>query len=188
VTAAIGGSNDPVDLVDRARSGDADAFATLIASRERAMGRLAMAILGNAADADDALQEALTSIWTGLPRLRDADRFGVWADRIVVNACRLVLRRRARARSRHVDLALIDEERLVGHELAFDERLARRAAVDRAFGRLDPEARAILALHHLDDRPLGEIAAILGIPLGTVKSRLHTARKALEHAMTDELR
>jgi len=187
VTAAIEGSNDPVDLIDRARRGDADAFAQLIASRERTMGRLAMAILGNATDADDALQEALTSIWLGLPGLRDADRFGVWADRIVVNACRLALRRRVRARVRLADFALADEEQADDRGSAFDERLVRRAAVDRAFGRLDANDRAILALHHLEGRPLAEIAGVLEIPVGTVKSRLHTARSALERAMTSEL-
>lgn len=176
-----------MDLIDRARRGDADAFALLIASRERPMGRLAMAILGNAADADDALQEALTSIWLGLPGLRDTERFGVWADRIVVNACRLTLRRRVRARIRLTDVALVDDERAVSGDPAFDERLVRRAAIDQAFGRLNASERAILALHHLEDRPLIEIAGILDIPNGTVKSRLHAARKALERAMNAEL-
>ena len=58
-----------------------------------------------------------------------------------------------------------------------------RDAIDRAFGRLSSEARAILVLHHLDQRPLGEIASILDIPVGTVKSRLYTARRDLKRAL-----
>lgn len=146
-----------------------------------------MAILGNRADADDAIQDALTSIWIGLPKLRDADRFGVWADRIVVNACRLVLRRRVRSRARHVRVDEIDAERDEARE-SVDEHIGRRIALSSAFERLGADDRAILTLHHLDGRPLAEIAAVLGIPSGTVKSRLHTARRSLERAMAAEAR
>jgi len=186
--AVTGGSLDQVDLVDRARRGEPDAFAILIAGREQGMGRLAMAILGNRADADDAIQEALTSIWTGLPQLRDTARFEVWSDRVLVNACRLVLRRRTKARVRQMPVEAVEAELLPDHVLGFDERLARRQAVDQAFERLDPDERVILALNHLDGRPLAEIAGVLDIPVGTVKSRLHTARGSLERAMALELR
>ena len=152
------------------------------------MGRLAMAILGDTADANDALQEALTSMWTGLPSLRDPARFGVWSDRIVVNACRLVLRRRVRSRVRQVSIGDVVGDRLESLEVPFDQRLADRLAVARAFDRLDADDRAVLALHHLDERSIAQIAAVLDIPAGTVKSRLHTARRALERAMERELR
>jgi len=146
-----------------------------------------MAILGDAADASDALQDALTSIWLNLPSLRDAERFGVWADRILVNACRLTLRRRARGRVRQISIDAIDPARLVGAD-APDEGVADGMAFGRAFERLGIDERAILTLHHLDDRPLADIAAVLGIPVGTVKSRLHAARRALERALLEERR
>ena len=146
-----------------------------------------MAILGDAADASDALQDALTSIWLNLPSLRDAERFGVWADRIPVNACRLTLRRRARGRVRQISIDAVDPARLVGAG-APDEAVADGMAFGRAFERLGVDERAILTLHHLDDRPLADIAAILGIPVGTVKSRLHAARRALERALLEERR
>ena len=81
-------------LVERARRGDADAFVALIEERQESMTRIATAILGQRADADDAIQDALVALWRELPRLRDIARFSAWADRILVNSCRLVLRRR----------------------------------------------------------------------------------------------
>jgi RNA polymerase sigma-70 factor, ECF subfamily len=187
VTAASGGHRDLDERIERARRGDPDAFVELVTERERSMVRTAMAILGDAADANDALQDALTSIWLNLPSLRDADRFGVWADRILVNSCRLTLRRRARGRVRQISLEAVDPLRLVGAD-APDESVADGMAIGRAFDHLSVDERAILTFHYLDDRPLAEIAAILGIPVGTVKSRLHTARRALERALLEERR
>lgn len=68
------------------------------------------------------------------------------------------------------------------------DRIGSRQALERAFERLDPDERTILVLHHLEARPLREIAELLAIPEGTVKSRLHTARAALERALRGELR
>jgi DNA-directed RNA polymerase specialized sigma24 family protein len=153
----------PEPLVDRARAGDVDAFATLVGGRQEAMTRLAYAIVGNRPDADDALQEALVAIWRGLPGLRDGDRFDAWADRILVNSCRLVLRRRGRRTIREVQP--ID---------GLDGAVAARTHDEDG------------VLHHLEDRTAAEIATVLEIPAGTVKSRLFTARRALEQALDRE--
>ena len=168
-------------LVERARRGDADAFVALVEERQLAMTRLAGAILGNEADAADALQEALVSMWRELPRLRDTARFDAWSDRILVNACRLVLRRRARARVRQVPLEDGHESTDLG-SAAVDEQ----DAFNRAFERLSADARVVLVLHHLENRPVAEIAAALGIPTGTVKSRLFAARRDLERAIEEQ--
>ena len=168
-------------LVERARRGDADAFVALIEERQRAMTRIAGAILGNEADAADALQEALVSMWRELPRLRDTARFDVWADRILVNACRLVLRRRARRRVRDVPLDDAPEATDAG-----GAAVEERDAFNRAFNRLSADARAVIVLHHLEERPVAEIAAALGIPVGTVKSRLFAARRDLERALAEQ--
>src|SRR6185295_7798107 len=88
--------------VEQARRGDSAAFVALIEERQAAMTRVAMAILGNRPDAEDALQDALTALWRELPRLRDTSRFDAWADRILVRACLLVLRRRRRRGVREI--------------------------------------------------------------------------------------
>lgn len=171
------------ELVERARRGDADAFVELIAARQESMVRIAYAILGEPADAEDALQDALGAIWRGLPSLRDPARFGAWSDRILVNACRLTLRRRSRTRIRFVPLG--GAHNMAADDAGVDGPRSARVALDAAFERLDFGHRTILVLHHLEGRPLAEIAAALQVPVGTVKSRLHTARLALQRALEE---
>lgn len=192
-----------LDLVGRARHGDLDAFTALAGARLAAMTRTASAILGDETEAHDAVQEALISIWRELPTLREPERFDAWAGRILVNACRHALKRRVRVRVREIRLSpervegpsFGDEGRLSQPVAAGFAAVAARAesmgdddALNRAFERLDAEQRALLVLHHLEQRPLTEIAALLGIPVGTAKSRLFTARRALEAALERESR
>lgn len=174
-------------LIEQARRGDADAFVALIEERQVAMTRVATAILGDPADVADALQETLVALWRQLPRLRDAERFDAWADRVLVNACRLVLRRRGRRRLREIAMPTVDGATEAAiDDRTFDAAVADRDAFDRAFETLSADARAILVLHHLEGRPLAAIAASLGIPLGTAKSRLFAARRRLDAALEVE--
>jgi RNA polymerase sigma-70 factor (ECF subfamily) len=169
-------------LVERARSGDADAFDALIEPRVEAMLRTATAIIGDPDEAREATQEALVTIWRELPSLRLDDRFDAWAGRILVNRCFLAVKRRARRSSREVQLdgsRQADARSVIGSSGGFDHR----QALDEAFEQLEPDDRALLVLHHLEGLQLAEIAARLEIPVGTVKSRLFTARRALERAM-----
>ncbi len=178
-----------LDLVGRARHGDLDAFTALAGARLVAMTRTATAILGNETEAHDAVQEALISIWRELPALREPERFDAWASRILVNACRHALKRRVRVRVREIAL---QPEAAGGPGLPSvagrAESLAADEALERAFERLDADQRAVLVMHHLEDRPLADIAAVLGIPEGTAKSRLFTARRALQKALDREWR
>jgi RNA polymerase sigma-70 factor, ECF subfamily len=190
VRAAIGQGGAVTDLlVERARRGDPEAFVALVEGRQVAMARVAMAILGDEADVADALQETLVSMWRELPRLRDSARFASWADRILVNACRLALRRRMRTRVRQVSLpsALNDDVRMPIRR-GPEGDVADREAFDRAFESLSVDARAVLVLHHLEGRSVATIAAALAIPAGTVKSRLFNARRDLEQALERERR
>jgi RNA polymerase sigma-70 factor, ECF subfamily len=174
-------------LIDLARDGDAAAFESLVRSRMDAMYRLGLAILGDEADAADAAQETFVAVWRRLPSLRDLDRFDAWLQRVAVNSCRMVLRARGRRRIREIPMADIEPV----DELALDVAAAGRldAEVLRAAIRhLSLDQRAILALHHLDGRPVGEVAEILGIPVGTAKSRLFKARTELEKAIRREER
>jgi RNA polymerase sigma-70 factor (ECF subfamily) len=178
-----------LDLVGRARHGDLDAFTALVGARVAAMTRTAAAILGDETEAHDAVQEALISIWRELPMLRELERFDAWAGRILVNACRHALKRRVRVRVREITLQPdgVDGSGLLAASGRV-ELLGQEDALTRAFERLDADQRAILVMHHLDDRRLAEIAAALGIPVGTAKSRLFKARRALRKALDRESR
>jgi RNA polymerase sigma-70 factor (ECF subfamily) len=174
-------------LVEQARSGDRAAFDALVRSRIETVYRTSLAILGDTADAADATQETFVSAWCARGSLRDPDRFDAWLGRINVNACREALRRRSRNRVREIRLPEPQEDgEPASTERALDERTAQADVFDRAFGRLSVDDRAVLVLHHLQERPVAEIAAVMGAPEGTVKSRLHRARAALESALAKE--
>jgi RNA polymerase sigma-70 factor, ECF subfamily len=179
-------------LVRRARNGDAAAFRVLVDTRIDRCYRLAWSILSNDADAADATQDALVAAWRTLPRLRDAAAFDGWLNRIVANAA--LMSRRRRLRRREVSVAPIhpgDAPQVpepppdLRARTAFDD-VVDSDAIGRGFESLRPQDRMILVLHHVEERSVAEIARSLGIPAGTVKSRLHTARGALERAMEAE--
>jgi RNA polymerase sigma-70 factor (ECF subfamily) len=177
------------ELVEKARLGDRVAFDALVRIRIDAVYRTSLAILGDASDAADVTQETFVSAWCHRNALRDSPLFDAWLGRINVNACRQQLRRRGRTKVREVRLLDPDD---VGEppsdDLAIDDRTADADAFDRAFARLSVDDRALLVLHHLQERPVAEIAAALGSPEGTIKSRLHRARAALESALAKESR
>jgi RNA polymerase sigma-70 factor (ECF subfamily) len=171
-------------LIERAGHGDAAAFEALIETRLDRLFRTAWAIVGNEADARDATQDACLSAWRELPRLREADRFDAWLSRVLVNACRMKLRRRVRVR----EVSMQPEHDRPGPTHDDPGQLGETDAVSRAFDRLSADARAILVLHHLRHESVVSIAASLGIPTGTVKSRLHSARSDLQRALERERR
>jgi len=168
-------------VVRAAMGGDVGAFETLLASRLERTHCVAQAVLGSALDAGDATQEAWLAAWRQLPRLRDPERFDAWLDHIVVNACRMQARKRRHLR----EISLPDTFDRQGDGPG-PEQLAERHLLEAAFGRLDIDQRTILVLHHLEQRPLADIAEVLHIPVGTAKSRLHAARAALERALEGE--
>jgi RNA polymerase sigma-70 factor (ECF subfamily) len=172
-------------LVARAQRGDQDAFARLIAARSDRVLRTARAILGNDAEAHDAAENALVSAWINLPRLRDVDRFDAWINRVLRNECNDTLRRRGR--SREIDLAAVEAAAPADASTADASTDAlETASVKAAFGRLSVDDRTILLLHHLHGLPLEEVARQLAVPVGTAKSRLWSARRALERALEAE--
>jgi len=193
VTTAANGTTSADDaLVGRARTGDAAAFEVLVDSRIDRCYRVAWSILANDADAADATQDALVSAWRQLPRLRDSASFDGWLNRIVTNAALKARRHRVRLREVSVRPAHPGEE-TPQPEPAPDPRnrtpmdeYVDNDAIARAFDRLRPKDRMILVLHHVEERPVAEIARSLGIPVGTAKWRLHAARQALEKAMEAE--
>lgn len=185
----VGGSLD-TSLVGRARAGDADAFDELVRTRVEQMARLAMAIVADEADARDVAQESFIAAWRQLHDLRDPASFDAWLTKIVVNRARMSLRSGRRRRIREIPAA---EVVTLGGDAGFAPVDRASSTVGDDAGRLaaalealDPDRRAILAMHHLEERPVAEIARILDIPVGTVKSRLFTARQALARAIVDD--
>jgi len=167
--------------VQAALDGDDEAFEALVTDRLPRTYRMALAILGSEADARDAVQDAWVSVWQHLGSLRDPARFDSWVDQIVVNTCRSGLRKRGRVR----EIAL-DETFDIQAARPGPDDITQREALQRAFNRLSIEQRTLLVLHHLERRSLAAIAEVLGIPVGTAKSRLYTARAALERTLEDD--
>ena len=172
---------DQQAIVERAQQGDHDAFAVLVDVAIARLDAAARLILRDRELARDAVQEALIRAWRDLPGLRDPARFDAWLHRLTVNAC-LDLARRRRRRPIEVEITPID--RPATSDVA--GTLLDREAVDEALRRLDPEHRAVVALHYLLGMPLPEVAAALAIPHGTAKSRLHYALVALRVSVEAE--
>lgn len=135
--------------------------------------RLAGYLLGDATEAEDAVQEALTRSWQAWSSLRDKDRFEPWFDRILVNICRDKLRKRRGAR-----IEELNDELAVYTDDPFRASLARNE-VDGLLHVLSPDQRVVVGLRFWRDLSLQQIADVLGVPLGTVQSRLHYALRAL---------
>jgi RNA polymerase sigma-70 factor (ECF subfamily) len=165
---------DQRELVERAKRGDHDAFAGLVDPALARLDAAARLILRDPELARDAVQEALIRAWRDLPGLRDPDRFDAWLHRLTVNSC-LDLARRRRRRPIEVEISPIDSP--ASPDLS--GALADRELIDGALKRLDPGHRAVVALHYLLGMPLSDVAASLGIPIGTAKSRLHYALAAM---------
>jgi RNA polymerase sigma-70 factor (ECF subfamily) len=176
---------DDQGLIRRARGGDAEAFDAIAARRIPDAYRLASAILGSEAAAADATQNALLAAWRELPRLRDVDAFDAWFHRILVNECRMQVRHQSRLRE--VELAdaapAMTGSRAARAATSSFELVEVLDLLEGAFERLEPDDRAMVVLHHLEGRPLAEIASLLHMPVGTVKWRLHQARGVLQHAL-----
>ena len=166
--------------VRAAVEGDDAAFESIMGERLARTFRMALAILGSEADARDATQDAWLQAWRHVASLKDPDRFDAWLDRIVVNACRMTLRRK---RVREIPMPSDFDRPGDAHG---PDGLAERDALERAFDRLTVEHRTVLVLHHLEERSVAEIADVLGVPAGTVKSRLHAARSQLERRLEAE--
>ena len=167
--------------MERAARGDQDAFGGLVRGSLARLDAVARLILRDPELARDAVQEALVRAWRDLPGLRDPDRFDAWLHRLTVHAC-IDLARHRRRRVLEVELTPIDEP-AIGDASAI---LADRDLLEGALRRLEPEQRAIVVLRYYLDLSLQEMAAVLGIPMGTVKSRLHRTLAAMRILVTDD--
>ena len=165
--------------MERAQRGELDAFATITAAISDRAYATAKLVLRDDDLAADAVQDALLQAWLDMRALRDAERFEAWFHRLLVRACyRMAGRRRRRTlievqAPTDVHPTILDTQHLV----------AAQDQIERAFGRLPTDQRAVLVLRHYVGLSQQEIADVLGVPLGTAQSRLARATQAMRAAL-----
>jgi RNA polymerase sigma factor (sigma-70 family) len=159
-------------LIRDAKRGSKEAFAALIHRFKNLVYRQAYGMLGDRMEAEDASQEAFLKCYYALPRLENEFSFSSWLIRIVSNVCMDRLKKRQKERS--VSQEAVEE---IEYPNARDPIL--KMSLEEGMRQLTPEHREILLLHEIQGYRYEEIATSLGIPLGTVKSRLNAARLAL---------
>jgi RNA polymerase sigma-70 factor (ECF subfamily) len=183
--------HDDGKIVERVLAGDRDAFGLLIDRHRDGAVRFALRILRVRADAEDVVQEALLHAFLQLADLRARDRFAAWLLGIVVNLAKSRLR--ARRETPVDDWAggrAISGFVWMDAEPSPDARQEARELHDRiwsALGGLPAEQQEAVQLHYVDGLRVWEIAALVGVPSGTVKARLHRARGRLRRALAAEL-
>lgn len=169
------------ELVQKAIEGDREAFSTLMRASLSRQHAVATLILGDSARAQDAVQEAFVAAWQGLAALREPDAWEAWLHRLTVRACFRSVRREKRRR-------LVEVEATPDREPGSpDDSLAtaiERDRLQRELDNLPVEQRAVVVLRFFADRPLDEVADILGVPVGTAKSRQHRALQAMRSSMS----
>ena len=170
-------------LVELARAGDAEAFDALARTVGDRCMAIAYRILRDSDRAEDAVQAALITAWRELRTLRDPTRFEPWLHRILTREC-YAEARRGRRWSADLHLIRIDIARDPDDILTVEDR----DQLERAFRRLTLEQRAVLVFHLYLDLPIAEVADRLGVPVGTVKSRLHYATAALRASVEADAR
>lgn len=166
-------------LVVAAVAGDRDAFRLLVEPLVGMALGAATIITRSPADGADAVQDALLSAWRGLPQLREPEAFPAWFRQHVVRAAVRATRKRGRVVELDVDVPDLTDHL---------DRAMERRTLGRAFDRLDPDDRLLLTLHHFWGLQIAETATYLGIPSGTVKSRIHAAMARLRAAYDAEER
>ena len=161
-------------LVRKAQRGDRDAFARLVETHQHRLFTLAVRELGSAADAEDAVQETLIRVWRALPRFRAHASFSTWLYRICLNAVSDQRSRSARGSGTPLeDVAEPADPRdaIVERELS--------GALQQALAELDETYRTAVVLYDVLGRSYAEISEVLGVPEGTVKSRIFRGRVEL---------
>ena len=171
-------------LVERAQGGDAAAFTALVRAFDPMLRALAYNLLGDRELMDDILQDAYLRAFRALPRFEGRSQVGTWLYRITYNACLDELRRRKRRRWFPVAHAGLEEAPDSTEDPV--EHLARAGELRAALASLSPEERAAVWLVDAEGHDYGKAAEVLGVPEGTVASRLSRARAALREALAEE--
>lgn len=175
---------DIVTLVVRAREGDIAAFEALVDEYERKLLRFAWRTLGDRQDAEDVVQDTLVQVWKSLNALAEPAAFGTWIYRMASNRCTDVLRRRA---ARPADVQTPED---MGHHAdgtaSVEKSVEARTALEhfsQVVQSLSSEQRVTWVLHQMEGLSYAEVAATLGVSEGSVRGRIHRARRAIAEGM-----
>lgn len=171
-----------VELVERAQTGDHAAFSILASDALPRVFGAARLILRDEGRAEDAVQDALLLAWRHIAALRDPAAWDAWLYRLTVRACYRLASGAAAHRIVELDVRADNESQ----SSDFTRAIVERERILAALGTLQVEQRAVIVLHFHLDLPLSQVAVVLGIPIGTVKSRLHRALEALRASLGEE--
>lgn len=166
--------DDDLQLVERARAGEREAFQEILSRHRKAILNLAYRLLHDQAEAEEIAQEAFVRAYFGLKKFRGEARFFSWLCQIAINLCW----KRERQRERWLPLA--------DREQARSPDVTERIAVSQALSGLSPPLRAAVVLRDIHGMSYQDIANVLDIPVGTVRSRLSKARKSLRKWLSEE--
>lgn len=168
--------------VGKAKRGDQAAVGRLIRQHSTHAYRIAFAILGNRQDAEDAVQEAFTKVFTTIHQVRDDNAFRAWVARVVANQANDLLRRKSlerslpdRLKSHNDQLTQTPEDEVLRHEMSLE--------VQRAIETLSPLHRASVILYYSEEFTTKEVAALMGKPVGSVRRLLSDAYNSLRRLL-----
>ncbi len=164
-------------IIQQAQSGSHRAFDILVDRYYHMVYGISMRMSGNAVDADELTHDIFVEAYLKLGQLHDHERFGGWLKTLALNVCRMWIRRR-----RRLQTVPLNDEVLV----SFEEPNADYGRIYDGMSRLTPDHRMVLALHYFEGLPYADIARFLGVPQGTVMSRLSRARKLLKEEIQME--
>lgn len=187
-TGASAPAAEELACVARARAGDQDAFGVLVRLYQRQVYQLALRMLRDTEDATEATQEVFLAAWQGLSGFRGDARFSTWLYRIAYNHClKLVERQKRDAAARAELLANAARQQTpagaLSASMAHDAERAMRETVRDEIANLPPKYRAVLVLRHLQDLTYEEMADVMRVPIGTVKTQLFRARAMLKERL-----
>jgi len=169
-------------LVRRVLAGDSRAYAGLVARYRDRLGRYAVRMLGNEADAEEALQDTFVRGYRSMARCTDPDRFGAWMFGILVNRCRT----RGAQRARRQRVVVHDEPALARASVAHtEERDALREAIEWAVAQLPPDQREAFLLKYVEDLSYDEMTELTGAGVSALKMRVSRAREELRRLLTE---
>jgi RNA polymerase sigma-70 factor (ECF subfamily) len=170
--------SDELELARKAAGGDERAFSTLVQRHMERLFRLAWSLVGNAADAEDAVQETLAGAYDGLKKFRAQSSVKTWLTQILVRQAALVRRKRKRYAAGSIEAAE-GQTAMEGGSEASGRAMDLHAALER----LSPEHREVLVLREFEQMSYEEMALVVGVPRGTIESRLHRARGELREKL-----